>query len=102
VLTATPHLPSVRAPSTDDEHVPADEPPVLTTRRQIAIVRTLADELERCLDRGRAALALREQLVEELTRLGCRSLEAAADLAKRLGPDPAQSGARPVRALAAD
>ncbi|HEX8796946.1 MAG TPA: hypothetical protein VF765_38610 [Polyangiaceae bacterium] len=49
-------------------------------RRQAALVRSLLDELERIVpltDRAGqdASLALREQLAEELVRLGSRLLE---------------------------
>ncbi len=63
----------------------------LPTRRQIAVVRAIADELERCVAADPIALALEEQLAHELARLGCGSLEAAAALVE---PDdgPAESG----------
>lgn len=55
--------------------------PSLATRRQIAIVRSIADEIGRCALGGSLLDALRAQFIEELSRLGCRSLEAAAALA---------------------
>jgi hypothetical protein len=51
----------------------------LSIRKQAAIVRALADELEHLAPQG-ATGSLREQLVEELARLGCRILETAAKL----------------------
>jgi hypothetical protein len=65
---------------------------VLATKQQIAVVRTLADELERCLVPGGAALAVQGQLVEELARLGCRSLETAAAMAEKPVDVAEQSG----------
>ncbi|HTB78955.1 MAG TPA: hypothetical protein VK762_37185 [Polyangiaceae bacterium] len=56
-------------------------------RRQAALARTLLDELEEVapgFDRGRA---LRAQVIEELTRLGCRIFEAAALLASEAKED---------------
>jgi hypothetical protein len=54
------------------------EPPLVSIRHQAALARTLLDELEEiapAFDPGRAFTA---QAIEELTRLGCRILEAAA------------------------
>jgi hypothetical protein len=78
-MSTQQHLPSLRALRSSDERLLAEELRVVATKRQIAVVRTLADELERCLVRAGAAPALQEQLVQELARLGCRSLEAAAE-----------------------
>jgi hypothetical protein len=46
----------------------------------VAAVRSLADELESCLARSHVATRVYEQLVVELTRLGRKSLDAAAAL----------------------
>ncbi|HEY3820148.1 MAG TPA: hypothetical protein VGL81_23450 [Polyangiaceae bacterium] len=85
------HLPSLRALSAGDDRILADELRILAARQQLAIVRTISDEMEWCLAHRVATNGLREQLVEELARLGCRSVEAAAVLAT---PDPVyeQSG----------
>ncbi|MGH7285218.1 MAG: hypothetical protein ACRELY_27160 [Polyangiaceae bacterium] len=48
-------------------------------REQLALVRTLLDEVERALG-TRAADDVEKQLVEELSRLGCQLLEASAAL----------------------
>jgi len=75
-------LPSLSALHADDGRLLDQELRLLATRRQIAVVRAIADELERCV-RGSGVLeTLREQFIEELSRLGCRSLEAAAALAR--------------------
>jgi len=75
-------LPSLRALDADDERLLDEELRLLATRRQIAVVRAIADELERCAHGGSILETLREQFIEELSRLGCRSLEAAAAIAK--------------------
>ena len=55
-------------------------------RRQVALARSLLDECDRAVpaesahQRPDMLLLLREQLVEELGRLGCRLLECAATL----------------------
>jgi hypothetical protein len=54
--------------------------------RQLAIVRTIADEVDRCAADGLAAVSLHEQLAQELARLGCGSLATAAAMC---GIDPA-------------
>jgi hypothetical protein len=59
----------------------SDGAPATPTRQQLAVVRALADEVERCVAHPAAARAMREQLAQELARLGCRSLEAAASMA---------------------
>ncbi len=56
----------------DEPHAPA------SVRAQSAIVRTLADALEQLALPGDLALGLREQLAEELARLGSCIEEAAA------------------------
>jgi len=61
----------------DDGLVRAHVP---TIRAQAAIVRTLIDAFDRVLPPG-TDLALEKQIVDELARLGCRALEAAAAFA---------------------
>lgn len=53
-------------------------------RQQLAIVRALADEIERCLPQS--ADPKHERLVEELARLGCRCVETGVAMAKQVGP----------------
>jgi len=53
------------------------EPLVVALKRQVAIVRTLADEVERFLASDSVARELHGQLVDELTQLASRALEAA-------------------------
>ena len=54
-----------------------------SVRRQIALARTLFDELEDIVPSSRLVSPPSGQMIEELTRLGCRILEAAAVLAER-------------------
>ena len=82
-MSVQQHLPSLRALRAGDERLLAEELRLVATRQQIAVVRTLADELERSLERGSPARALQEQLVQELARLGCRSLETAAAISEK-------------------
>jgi hypothetical protein len=70
--------PSLNALCANDDSLLAEELGVVAAKHQIAIVRTLTDELERCLMRRGAVSAIRAQIVHELARLGCRSLEIAA------------------------
>jgi hypothetical protein len=75
------HVPSLFALSSHDDRVLANELRAAAVRQQVALVRALADEVERgtlatCVD----GQALREQLAYELARLGCQTLEAAAKL----------------------
>jgi hypothetical protein len=50
-------------------------------RAQAAVIRSLLDEVERVAP-ANAPVVAREQLVEELARLGCRFIEAASGLAE--------------------
>ncbi len=77
------HLPSPHALYAQDESMLRDELRVVATAGQLAVVRTLADEIRRCIERGIGVEALREQLAEEIARLGCRCFEAAASMAVR-------------------
>jgi hypothetical protein len=56
-------------------------------RRQIAVARTLLDELEDSVPSSQALLATNAQVVEELKRLGTRVLDAAAVLAENQDAD---------------
>lgn len=98
-MSVQQHLPSLRALRAGDERLLAEKLRVVATKQQIAVVRTLADELERCLGRGGAALAVQGQLVEELARLGCRSIETAAAMAEGPVGVAEQSGTHCVPAF---
>ena len=95
-MSTSPHLPSLQALSVRDDRLLAEELHVIAARQQLAIVRTLADEFERCLVRCVDAQGAREQLVQELTRLGCRSLETAAAMVHDAEDVPETSGLRRV------
>jgi hypothetical protein len=56
-------------------------------RQQIAVARTLLDELEDSVPSSQALLATNAQVVEELKRLGTRVLDAAAVLAENQDAD---------------
>ncbi len=86
------HLPSVAALLADDDCVLHRELGGLAVRRQTAVVRMLLDQLESLSLVGEPG-SLRAQLVEELGRLGCMVLEAAASVSETTAPEPA-SGTR--------
>ena|GEM_PF-3192909 len=73
--------PPVRTPYASDDERLREELRVLAVREQTALVRALADELEHLAPWGTTG-GLRQQLVEELARLGCRIIETAATLAR--------------------
>ena len=60
----------------------APRAPVSHLRSQLAVVRALADQVD-CVSEGGEDGGLRDQLIEELARLGCRLLEEADSLARR-------------------
>lgn len=53
--------------------------PLATIRNEVAIVRTLADEVERLLPSASSRMTT-DQLAEEVARLACQLLEAASTL----------------------
>jgi hypothetical protein len=73
------HLPSLAALESNDDGPLAAELRLARLRSQAAVVRALADHVEH-LSRAADADVLGAQLVEEVARLGCRLLEAAASL----------------------
>jgi|SRR5579872_4075351 len=75
------HIPSPGAMESNDKRPLAADPRLARLRSQVALVHTLADHVER-LTRFGEADGLGEQLIEEIARLGCRLLEAAASLAE--------------------
>lgn len=91
------HLPSIEALLSGDDRLLHQELGGLAVRRQTAVVRALLDQLE-CLSPLSAIEGLRAQLVEELARLGCTMLEAAASLSSTTEPVPASG----IRALCRD
>lgn len=86
------HLPSIRALDAEEDGLLRQELRCLAVREQAARVKAMAAELE-CLAPWGATASRRQQLVEELARLGCRLLEAAAGLSEGVEP---QSGILPV------
>jgi hypothetical protein len=71
-----PHIPSVAALESSDDGRLAAELRLVGLRSQAAVVRTLADNVER-LSREAQAEGLARQLIEEMARLGSRLLDAA-------------------------
>jgi hypothetical protein len=75
-----PQRPRVRNTAT-----PRRPPPALeSVREQVACIRALLDEIERVAPVSAAGWNLSEQIVDELTRLGTRSLEAATELSRAI------------------
>ena len=70
------HLPSLAALESDDDCALVSELRLVRLRSQAAVVRTLADQVERA-SRVEDAEGLGEQLAEEVARLGLRLVEAA-------------------------
>jgi hypothetical protein len=79
------HLLALRLATNDDQQLGA-ELRLARVRTQVAVVRTLADQIE-LLVRPRHVDGLNEQLIEEMARLGCRLLETAAELTKVSAPE---------------
>ncbi len=71
------HMPSLAALESDDDDRLGAELELARLRSQVAVIRTIADEIEH-LGRPRDADGLRAQLGEERARLGCRLLAVAA------------------------
>jgi len=91
-----PRLPSIQALVATDDGLLREELFYLAVREQAAILRTLADQIE-CLARSGAGGG--GQIIEELARLGCRALEAAASMSKSVEPVP-KSGLRYLQSSA--
>jgi len=69
-----------------DDGLLTDEPRLARLRAQVAIVRTLADHIERFARQADAG-ELSSQLIEEMARLGCRLFELAAPMARSPGSE---------------
>jgi hypothetical protein len=82
-------LHSVTTLESNDDGQLAAELRLARLRTQVAVVRTLADQIE-LLVRPRHVSGLGDQLIEEMARLGCQVLEAAAELTR--SPAPEDSG----------
>jgi hypothetical protein len=83
------HIPSLSSLESDDDRPLVAELRLARVRWQVAVLRTLVDRAE-YLARPGETNGFDEQLVEDMARLGCRLLEAAALLAER--PDSDESG----------
>jgi len=80
---AAPSLATVDA--NDNAQLAADHR-LTHVRAQLAVVRSLTDHAEQSI-RADNAEALRDQLIEEMTRLGCRFFEAAASMTRSTSVD---------------
>ena len=80
------NLPSVVTLESNDGRQLSEELRLARVRTQVAVVRTLADQIE-LLVRPRYVDGLSEQLIEEMARLGCQLLETAAELTKEPAPE---------------
>ena len=83
------HMPSIHALESHDDLLLNAELRLARLRSQVAVVRTIADHVER-LARPPETEGLKGQLVEEMARLGCCLVEAAAALVQR--PRSEESG----------
>jgi hypothetical protein len=92
-------LPSIDAVQSNNDARPTAGLRIAELRVQLALVRTLADHIDH-LVRPRDIKAAREQLFEEMARLGCRLFETAAALAglypEDMGVFPDESPAPPL------
>jgi hypothetical protein len=71
------HIPSLAAHESNDDGLLAAAFRLARIRSQAAVVRALADQVEH-LSRAADAEGVNSQIIEEMARLGCRLLEAAA------------------------
>jgi hypothetical protein len=83
--TMLAHIPSLAAPEPTDDRPLAADPRLVRVRSQVAVIRTLADRADHLVRSGEAG-EVSEQLVEEMARLGCQLLEAAASLTEKSPP----------------
>jgi len=88
------HVPSLAALEPGDDRRLAAELRLAHLRPQAAIVHALADQVER-LSRVGDADGLGEQLIEEMTLLGCQLLEAASSLTRSSRREESGIFARP-------
>jgi hypothetical protein len=88
------HIPSVETLESNDDDRLREDLQLARLRSQVAVVRTIADQVEH-LAHARAAEGVRAQLAEEMARLGCHLLEAAASLADPTPSDDSGVFARP-------
>jgi hypothetical protein len=82
----TVYLPSLKALNEPDDGLLREELKLVTVRQQVAVARTLADQVEGITSPHKVH-TLRAQLVEEMARLGCRLLEGAATLSGTIEPE---------------
>jgi hypothetical protein len=92
------HLPSIEALVAGDDRRLHEELSGLSVRKQTAVVRMLMDQLE-VVSPWSAVEGVRAQLVEELARLGCLILQAAASMSSDVEPAPVSGTMRVCESL---
>jgi hypothetical protein len=90
-----PNLPAVTTLESNDDDQLAAELRLARLRTEVAVVRTLADQVE-LLVSSRHADRLSEQLTEEMAKLGCLLFEAAAGLSRSPAPEDTGVFRRPA------
>ena len=75
------HIPSLATLESGDDRQLAADLGLVRVRSQVGAIRTLVDRADELAQPG-ATGELSEELIEEMARLGCRLLEAAASLAE--------------------
>lgn len=80
------HLPSLAALESHDDDQLVAELRLARLRSQVAVVRAMVDQVEH-VSRAKDAEGVRDQLIEEMTRLGCQLLKAAGSLAESRRPE---------------
>jgi hypothetical protein len=68
------------------DDLPTTELRLARLREQVAVVRTIADQIDHFAEPGNAD-GFSEQVLEEMTRLGCRLLETAAAMTRAPRPE---------------
>ncbi len=92
-----PNLPAVTTLESNDDDQLTAELRLARLRTEVAVVRTLADQIE-LLVSPRHADGLSGQLIEEMARLACLLFEAASELTR--SPAPEDTGVFKRRAAA--
>ncbi len=92
MLAQMPFFSALAPPERNDSTWLVAEVRLARLRSQVAVVRALADQVEYLTRPGRTD-ELRDQVIEEMARLGCLLLEAAGSLAGASPEDPTSNSA---------
>jgi hypothetical protein len=79
-------IPSLATLESSDDELLTNELRLVRLREQVAVVRTIADHIDHFAEPGNAD-GFSEQVLEEMARLGCRLLEAAAAMTRAPRPE---------------